>query len=195
VEDRSEAMTDQQDSRNEGDAPVERLVRLVAGHHETLYRYIFSLVPNESDARDILQETCVALHRRAEQYDPDQPFLAWAFRFAYFEVLNHRKRQARAPLCFDPDVLELLAREREAAEEHLGARLQALDHCLATLEEKDRRLIRARCFDDVVMEEAASQLGMSRRTLFRNLDRVRLVLMDCINRRLDVEPGLGGVTG
>ena len=184
-------MTDQQDSRNEGDTPDERMVRLVAGHHELLYRYIFSLVPNEPDARDILQETCVALHRRAAQYDSDQPFLAWAFRFAYFEVLNHRKRQARAPFCFDPDVLELLAREREAAEDQLNARLQALDHCLAGLEEKDRRLIRARYLDDIVMEEAASQLGMSRRTLFRNLDRVRLVLMDCINRRLDVEPGLG----
>jgi predicted DNA-binding protein (UPF0251 family) len=41
------------------------------------------------------------------------------------------------------------------------------------------------------MEEAATQLGMSRRTLFRNLDRVRLVLMDCINRRLDADPGFG----
>ncbi len=187
-------MTDPQDSRNEGDTPAERVVRLVAGHHESLYRYIFSLVPNELDSRDILQETCVALHRRAAQYDPDQPFLAWAFRFAYFEVLNHRKRQARAPRCFDPDVLELLAREREAAEDQLNVRLQALDHCLAALEEKDRRLIHARYFDDIVMEKAASQLGMSRRTLFRNLDRVRLVLMDCITRRLDITPGFDGVT-
>jgi RNA polymerase sigma-70 factor (ECF subfamily) len=96
-------------------------------------------------------------------------------------------------MCFDPDVLELLAREREAAEDHLNARLQALDHCLAALDEKDRRLVHARYYDEIVMEEAASQLGMSRRTLFRNLDRVRLVLMDCINRRLDVEPGLGGL--
>jgi RNA polymerase sigma-70 factor (ECF subfamily) len=184
-------MTDQQDSRYQADTPVERVVRLAAGHHDTLYRYIFSMVPNEPDARDILQETCVAIHRRAELYDPEQPFLAWAFRFAYFEVLNHRKRQARAPLCFDPDVLELLAREREAAEEYLNVRLQALDHCLAALDEKDRRLIRARYYDEIVMEEAASQLGMSRRTLFRNLDRVRLVLMDCIHRRLDVEPDDG----
>lgn len=184
-------MTDQQDHRHQGDTPAERVVRLVAGHHETLYRYVFSLVPNEPDARDILQETCVALLRRAEQYDPEQPFLAWAYRFAYFEVLNHRKRQARAPLCFDPDVLELLAREREAAEDQLHARLQALDHCLEALQEKDRRLIRARYHDKIVMAEAACQLEMSRRTLFRNLDRIRLVLMDCINRRLDVEPGFG----
>jgi RNA polymerase sigma-70 factor (ECF subfamily) len=62
---------------------------------------------------------------------------------------------------------------------------------LAALDERDRRLIHSRYYEDIVMEEAASQLGMSRRTLFRNLDRVRLVLMDCINRRLDAEPGFG----
>ena len=67
---------------------TELLVRLLSRHQEDLFRYIFALLPHEEDARDVLQETSVALFRKFEDYDPAKPFLAWAFRFAYLEVLK-----------------------------------------------------------------------------------------------------------
>src|SRR4051794_38176508 len=45
-------------------ATGERLVRLLIRHQDELFRYIFSLLPHREDARDALQETCVALYRK-----------------------------------------------------------------------------------------------------------------------------------
>ena len=76
-------------------ARAELLVRLLTRHQEGLFRYIFALLPHEEDARDVLQETCVALCRKFADYDPDKPFLAWAFRFACFYLVsatNHGMR-------------------------------------------------------------------------------------------------------
>ena len=61
---------------------TELLVRLLSRYQEDLFRYIFTLLPHEEDARDVLQETSVALYRKFAEYDPATPFLAWAYRFA-----------------------------------------------------------------------------------------------------------------
>ena len=77
-------------------ARTEMLVRLLSRHQEQLFRYIFALLPHEEDARDVLQETSVALYRKFDDYDPDKPFLAWAYSFAFLEILKQRERNRRA---------------------------------------------------------------------------------------------------
>ena len=67
---------------------TELLVGLLTAHQQELFRYIFALLPHEEDARDVLQETSVALCRKFDEYDPSQPFLPWAYRFAFLEVLS-----------------------------------------------------------------------------------------------------------
>lgn len=162
----------------------EQLVRLMTRHQEDLFRYIFSLLPHEEDARDVLQETCVALYRKYGEYDPAQPFLAWAFRFAHLEVLKQRERnQRRSLLVLDHELIERLAREREALEPALQVRLAALDACLEALPADDQRLIQQRYRDKARADDLSHQSGASRRTLFRHLDRIRRALYDCISRR------------
>src|ERR1700693_5978338 len=101
-----------------GGAPVdvahtEMLVRLLSKHQEELFRYIFALLPHEEDARDVLQETSVALYRKFAEYDPSKPFLAWAYGFAYLEVLKQRERNQRGHRFLNADLIDRLARERE----------------------------------------------------------------------------------
>ncbi len=163
---------------------TELLVRLLARHQDELFRYIFSLLPHEEDARDVLQETSVALCRKFADYDPDKPFLAWAYRFAYLEVLKQRERNQRGRRHLSPGLIERLAREREEHESVLQARLQALEHCLEELSPADRELIRSRYHGKVRTDELVRFSGASRRTLFRNLDRIRRLLLECINRRV-----------
>ena len=74
---------------------MEQLLRLLAEHQDDLFRYVFSLLPNSEDVKDILQETYVALTRKFGEYDPAKPFLPWAYGFAYMQVLKHR--DARRP--------------------------------------------------------------------------------------------------
>jgi RNA polymerase sigma-70 factor (ECF subfamily) len=165
-------------------ARTELLVRLLSRHQEDLFRYIYALLPNEEDARDVLQETSVALFRKFDDYDVVKPFLAWAYRFAYLEILKQRERNQRASRLLSRELIERLAREREQHEGVLQMRLQALEHCLEDLPGADRELIRQRYQGKTPTAELVRQAGTSRRTLFRNLDRIRRVLFDCITRRV-----------
>jgi RNA polymerase sigma-70 factor (ECF subfamily) len=170
-------------------ARTELLVRLLSRHQDGLFRYIYSLLPHEEDARDVLQETSVALYRKFGEYDAGKPFLAWAYRFAYLEVLKQRERNHRATRLLKLDLVEQLAREREAYEPVLQARLQALDQCLEKLPPADRDLIQQRYQNKLRAEELVQRGQTSRRTLFRKLDRIRRLLHECINRQLAAGTG------
>lgn len=165
-------------------ARTELLVRLLSQHQEQLFRYIFALLHHEQDARDVLQETCVALCRKFDEYDANRPFLAWAYGFAYMKVLKQRETNQRQSRLLKPDLIERLARLREQHEPILQARLQALDGCLERLPPADRELIRQRYQSKTQVDEMVQRLGASRRTLFRRLDRIRRTLFECINQRL-----------
>ncbi len=165
--------------------PTEALILLLTQHQDALFRYIYALLPNEADARDVLQETSVALFRKFDHYDSSKPFLPWAYRFAYLQVLKLRERSHRQPLAFSEDVLELLADERQTLEPHLENRLRALDNCLQKLPAEERQLVTYRYDQRRPVEEIMEHLGQSRRTLFRNLERVRRLLHDCVTRTLE----------
>jgi RNA polymerase sigma-70 factor (ECF subfamily) len=170
-------------------ANTELLVRLLTRHQEDLFRYIFALLPHEEDARDVLQETCVALYRKFEEYDPNKPFLAWAYGFAFLEILKQRQRTERARRHLGELLLERLARERTQQEPVLQARLLALDQCVKQLSPADRELLRKRYQEKTRTDELIRQFGPSRRTLFRKLDRIRRWLFDCISRRVAAAGG------
>jgi RNA polymerase sigma-70 factor (ECF subfamily) len=163
---------------------AELLVRLLSRHQEELFRYIFALLPHEEDARDVLQETSVALCRKFADYDPAKPFLAWAYRFAYLEVLKQRERNQRGTRLLSRELIERLVQERAQHEPILQVRLQALDACLETLPPSDRELIRQRYHGKTSTEVLRRRLGTSRRTFFRRLDRIRRRLWNCISQRV-----------
>jgi RNA polymerase sigma-70 factor (ECF subfamily) len=165
----------------------EKLVLLLAQNQESIFRYIFCLTPVEADARDILQETSLALYRKWDQFDTTRPFLPWAFRFAYLQVQKHREKSARTPLLFSPDVRDLLASEREHVEDQLELRLQLLDVCLQKLPVADKELVTSRYARRESAEALMQKLNLSRRSLFRRLEQLRQRLHDCVTRQLETE--------
>jgi RNA polymerase sigma-70 factor (ECF subfamily) len=162
----------------------ELLVRLLLRHQDDLLRYIFCLLPNREDAKDVLQEASIAIYRKFAAYDDQKPFLAWAFGFAYLEVLKHRERKSRENRIFSDELVNMLACERASRQESLDARLQFLDTCLEELPPADRELIQHRYVLNCPMDVLLARFKTSRRTLFRNLDRIRRRLFTCINRKL-----------
>ena len=166
---------------------TESLILLLTQHQEQLFRYIFSLVPVEADARDILQETSLALFRKFDQYDAARPFMPWAYRFAYLQVQKHREKSARSPLLFSEDVMNLLTNEREHIEPQLDERLHLLNGCLEKLTAQDKELVTSRYALRQSAEEMMARFALSRRTLFRNLEMLRQRLHDCVTRQLQTE--------
>lgn len=174
---------------NMPDSPpsTESLIVLLTQHQDKIFRYIFSLVPCEADARDIMQETNLALYHKFGQYDSSRPFLPWAFRFAYLQVQKHREKSARSPLLFSEDVMELLAGERAHVEARLDERLRLLDGCLQKLSPLDKELVTRRYALRQSPGEMMRLFDMSRRTLFRNLEMLRQRLHECVTRQLQTE--------
>ena len=170
------------------DPDNELFLSLITANYDHLRRYIYTLLPSEEDSKDVLQEVCIAISRKFGEYDKTRPFLPWACRFAYLKVLKfHEQQRPRRVVRLPTEVLELLAVTREEEEPVLAERLVALDRCLEKLSELDRRLIQARYVDRASVEQIASMFSQSRRTLFRNLERVRRLLFECISRSVVLE--------
>lgn len=165
------------------DSGNELFLSLITANYDHLRRYVYTLLPHEEDAKDVLQEVCISISRKFSEYDKSRPFLPWACRFAYLKVLKfHEQQRPRRVVRLPTEVLELLAVTREEEEPVLAERLAALDKCLEKLSDLDRRLILARYVDRASAEQIAAMFSQSRRTLFRNLERVRRLLFECISR-------------
>ena len=165
----------------------ERFVRLLQAHERRLRAYIFSLVPNWSDADDLLQETAAVIWRKFDQFEDGTNFLAWAMSVARNEVLNHRRRQAGRPIGFCEATFELLAREAATAVEGSDARRDALEGCLAKLGPRDRELVHLRYQPGANTRQVADQVGRAPKAVYKTLNRIHLLLLECVRKTLAAE--------
>lgn len=64
-------------TRNSNSRPctLEEFIRLFLESERELLRYVMVLVPNPADARDVVQETAVALWKKSDHYDRTKPFV------------------------------------------------------------------------------------------------------------------------
>jgi RNA polymerase sigma-70 factor (ECF subfamily) len=168
------------------DESRQQFVRLLTQHERLVYAYILRLVPNWNDADEILQETNVRLWEEFDRFEPGTNFGAWAVRVAHYQVLTWRKKRDRSRLVFDDEAIEHLAvaPTEGSAEDHRRAALAA---CLQLLPEKSRDLL-TRCYGtDTTIRDVAAGLRRSTEAVYKSLQRVRLTLHDCIERRLAEE--------
>lgn len=162
----------------------ELFVRLLAQHENDLYRYVASLAFNASAVDDIMQEVAVALWNKFDQYDPGRPFIPWACRFAYFQVLKHRSKIGRSRLVFGEKLVELLATDYDDDQELIRARREALDACLRKLPGTDRELVELRYGSDETIQNLAKLRQVSVHKLYHALERIRRTLLACTQKTL-----------
>lgn len=143
----------------------EEFARLYTSNQQALYRYAISLVMRHEDAMDILQEASVAILRKMSTYQRERPFLPWARRFVYLEVLRYRKSKARSIAMFDTEVIEQISRDAEQAEPLLEFRRTALRDCMTKLKPEQRELLQIRYGEDTNIHEIAEASGRSVHTL------------------------------
>jgi len=165
------------------DAP-QRFAELLVRHDRELLRYILTLIPRRDDAEEVLQRTAVALWEKFNEYDPQREFVPWAVRFAYFEVLNFRKEQARNRLVFSEEVMALLKETHASERATLDRRRAALAQCLAALSSDDRSLLERRYADAATVRSLAEERGRTVKSLYRRLDRLRELITACVDRRV-----------
>ena len=146
-----------------------------------------SLIPNREDVNDVIQETLKELWRKFDKFDPARPFLPWANRFVYRQVLIHRRSTAiRLKYTFSEETFRRLVEEQSPLERDV-ALSEGLDKCLHRLDDDERELLNLRYFTKESINEMATREGLSVDVLYKRVQRIREALQRCISKRMEQE--------
>jgi len=163
------------------------LLSLMMRHQHQIRAYICALVPDNSAADDLFQETSAKVCEKFDQFEQDTDFVAWARRIAFWEIRRARQKKARSKVIFDQAVLEAVSETASAMAEEIDHRHEALAHCLAKLAPRDRRMILTRYEPGCGVKDAAQRSGRTLQATYKALARARKLLLDCVTNRLAAE--------
>lgn len=165
-------------------------VALFTRHSRRIYAYILTLVPGVNDADEVYQETSRMLWEKFSEFDNDDTggsFAAWACRVAYFNALSFHRDRRRDRLVFNEDFLQCVGEEFERTGDLLDARHAALPHCIDQLQDRQRRIVEHRYRDGGDVKDIAAHFDTTPNAVYKTLNRVHRLLMDCINKRVERE--------
>ena len=174
---------------NPGSQPLThaQFIRLFLQAERELLRYVMALVPDVNDARDVVQETAVALWKAIEKYDPAKPFVPWACRFGLNKARMFLRTEGRRRRFLEEDVAGLLEDRRVELAAKLDARREHLHDCLGRLPGDQHQLVRAYYFDEQSIEALALTFGRGTEAIYKSLQRIRRALQNCIERKLQLK--------
>lgn len=179
----SHALNDQRSA----DEQYEEFLRHFSRDRERIFRYVYSLLSNYSDAEDVFQKCSLLLWNKFSEFDRDRPFLPWACGVALNEVRNFLRLSERKLLCFDSTLLSQISDERldvMESRESTAEGLAALKDCVDALPRRDRELVRIAYGGDLTVKAFAESIGQPLQTLYNRLGKVRRMLLDCVRRKL-----------
>ena len=162
-------------------------VRLWTQYHRDVERYVYSMIPRSVDAAEVVQVVSVKLWEKWENYDHERPFLPWAMRFAWLEILKWRQRLAREKLVFSDELLQQMHSTHEELDPVMEMRRKILSECLQKLNEEDRELVRLRYGRHGAIKEEADRTGKKMHVLYYALERIRVQLLNCIEQNTNRE--------
>ena len=155
-------------------------------HQLALQLYVRSLMPGDLAAGDVTQQANTKIWEKRSEFELGTNFKAWAFCIARYEVLNHRKTQARdARLVFSGELEQVITSELAEADLDIQERHEALRECIGKLRVQDRQLLLHRYSSRGTLAEFADKVGRSLGGLKVTLYRLRSALLTCMQRRLE----------
>ncbi len=166
---------------------TEQFVRQLTENQNRLYGYVYSLLGDRSRAADVVQETNLVLWRKIDEFQPDKPFLPWAFAIARFQVLAHLRDHKRDRLLLDAELVEKLSEETERQAGQIDAVREALRHCMQLLTDTNRELIKRRYFQAMSVTDIAEAVDRTVGSIKVALLRIRRQLAECVQKQLAAE--------
>ncbi|MCX6856642.1 MAG: sigma-70 family RNA polymerase sigma factor [Verrucomicrobia bacterium] len=162
-------------------------IELLTTHDRALSLYVHSLVPRDSAAEDILQQTKLLLWKHFADFELGTNFLAWARKVAFHQILSHRRQKKREHLPLDEVTLEALGAAVSELASDIPQRHEALRHCMARLPVEHRQLVQLRYYEDLEIEQVAERVNRTEAAVYRALSRVRMTLMECVQKQIATE--------
>ena len=157
---------------------------LMNRHLAAVRRRIGSIVPNATDADDVLQEVMLKVWRHLSTFRSESSFRTWMTRVASNEALQLYRRDQRRPRCHAVDDLDALASPGESPHQSL-ARVEAtraVRRAVVGLPAKYRQVLILHDFEQLSAKETAQSLQSSIPAVKTRLFRARLMLSEKLQR-------------
>lgn len=161
--------------------------RLISFSQRPLYAFIRAYVRDRSDADDVYQQTAMVLFEHFDSFDPARSFLGWACGIAWNKVLSHYQNVRRLRLVAGEELGAMLADKVAAVAVQVDRRRDYLLDCVAQLKPESRELLQRHYYDEQAVAQIAEEWGVSSPCIYKTLAKVRLVLLNCIERKLKEE--------
>ena len=178
----------------EGDQAAFR--QLMRRHNRVLYRTARSILKDDAEAEDALQEAYLRAFRAIGNFRGDAKLSTWLVRIVANEALARLRKRARAAQAIP---ITHCGVDLEAAEEHMNESLpEQPEH--AALRAQTRRLLEAkidqlpdafrtvfvlRAVEELSVEETAAALDIPEATVRTRFFRARSQLREAISREVD----------
>ncbi|MGB7266963.1 MAG: sigma-70 family RNA polymerase sigma factor [Terracidiphilus sp.] len=152
------------------------LAALVDQYAGALYRVAYSVLRNQADAEDAVQEAFLRVLRHREMLSDVRDHRVWLIRIVWNIVLDRKRRAKTRPETDDVAELArvlpatgLSAEERAAAAQHHAHVLA----CVERLPSKERQVLMLSAFEELTSVEIASVLSITESSVRSRLFRAR----------------------
>lgn len=160
---------------------------------DSIYKFIFYKVGNQTDAQDITSETFLKIYKNLDKFDPDKAqFKTWAYTIAYRTLIDFSKQRGNyAPYEWleneaeNPDLIEKLTDEK---------RLWDIMKFLDWLDPTHKQIFMMKIWENMSYEEIAEIIGQSPnackqifyRTMKKLTERFTILLLFCIIHGINI---------
>ncbi len=164
---------------------------LIRRYNQRLYRVARSIVKDEAEAEDIMQDAYVRAYGKLHQYEGRAEFSTWLTRIAVHEALARRKQRHRLVSLEADEALEAARTEGLAIparnpEDKAGDRelLAFLSEAVDALPDSHRSVLMLRAVEGMTTAETSFCLGISTENVRVRMHRARSQLRYFLENRL-----------
>ena len=162
----------------------EAFIRDLTRYQDRLFAYIFSLLGDVDESRDVLQEVNQCLFLKVGKGLQIDNFAGFARKIAHDKVQDFWRTKNRKRVLFDHDLLESIPSEINEVMDDYDERLSALRTCIEKLPIKKRKMLMQRYTQCLSVKEIGAGCNRTGKAISMMLSRVRLQLLSCIMKQV-----------
>ncbi|MCU1235762.1 MAG: polymerase, sigma-24 subunit, subfamily [Candidatus Solibacter sp.] len=157
---------------------------LMARHLTVIKKRVLSMVRNQADAEDLVQEVVLRVWRRLATFRFESSFRTWMTRVAINEVLQSYRRDQREPIYRPPGEFTSIASSGDSPHQSLARieEIQAVRSAVVELPTKYRRVLILRDLEELSVRETAQRLQSTIPAVKTRLFRARRMLLVALRR-------------
>jgi RNA polymerase sigma-70 factor (ECF subfamily) len=167
-------------------AEDEAVAGLVDQYASALYRVAYSVLRNQADAEDAVQEAFLRVLRHRDSLGEVRDHRVWLIRIVWNIVLDRKRRAKTRPETDDVSELARVLPSKGLSAEELAAAAQHHAHvlsCVDQLPANERQVLLLSAFEELTSVEIASVLEITESSVRSRLFRARNLMAELLEHQ------------